>query len=261
MKKFPGLATAVVGKTTWIGYIHWEDGPATGAESPAVLVCRAMIDEKYFPITVPETPTDFLWQGTIYDSGVPGIPYVVRPTTESDAIGSVPFTGFPAIPYPIPVMEYILSPEGFHVPNLYALSEDDGFVATMLLNSDAGLYVRASNAWHLLTDDDVVDGLNVTEVIDASLDMFDQFDRAGQLVHVTAMTPIGTEFVPLREAVDTPEPVLAALPTLDVPRLTGADDLPEAIQAAADNPELQWWVERRIKALGIEAELPWHVES
>jgi hypothetical protein len=43
----------------------------------------------------------------------------------------------------------------------------------------------------------------------------------------------------------------------DVPLLATAEDLPAAIAAAQIDPELQWWVERRAKALGLEADLPW----
>jgi hypothetical protein len=50
---------------------------------------------------------------------------------------------------------------------------------------------------------------------------------------------------------DEKEGITAAL-TLD-----SARDLPDAIAAALLNSDLRWYVERRVAALGIEAELPW----
>jgi hypothetical protein len=46
--------------------------------------------------------------------------------------------------------------------------------------------------------------------------------------------------------------------TDEVPKLASVDDLPQAVQAAMDNPDLRWWVERRVKAMGLEhPEFPW----
>lgn len=264
MKFSDEIATVVINTDrddqVWIGHVEWEDGHTVGINAPALLTITGMADQKAFAISPPETSVGS-WRGTLIGSDYP---FVVRSTMESDTVNAIPFSGMPSVPMPLAVIKDIIDSEGiFTVPTLYALSEDDGFVATMLLNSDAGLYVRASNAWHLLTNDDVVDGLNFVEVIDSSLDMFDQFDRAGQLVHVSAMQPVAEEFVPIREgnpAEEAPEsPITAAVEELlrDVPVITSAEDLPAAISAAADNPEIQWWVERRIKALGIEADLPW----
>jgi hypothetical protein len=54
------------------------------------------------------------------------------------------------------------------------------------------------------------------------------------------------------------EGVVAAAWGDDIPKLRSADDLPQAIQAAVDNPDLRWWVERRAKAMGLEhPEFPW----
>jgi hypothetical protein len=121
------------------------------------------------------------------------------------------------------------------------------------------MYVRYSGAWHPIVDEDVVDGLNAAETAETSVDMFDQFDRAGQLVHITAMPtkdPLGPGVSMIAD--ETPVSVTAAAPlTLEVPDLDTDDDLPGAIQAAVENPDLRWWVERRMKALGLTAELPW----
>jgi hypothetical protein len=241
-----------------IGRIAWEPGDG----HPYVITNTAYGHEIFFPCVELEEPVPNEWRGVFPTDLERPTSFYVRPTVESDAVQADTMAEFIRVPMPISVISYFLESNGeFVMPTLYALSDDDGFVITMMLDSEAGLYIRMDSAWHLLTNDDVVDGLNVIQVTDAALDLFDQFDRAGQLVAVSVMEPVGDGLRALNEPV---APAVAAAmltsdPELvkDVPMFASADDLDTAIQAAQQNPELQWWVERRVKALGIEADLPW----
>ena len=246
----------------WIGYASYDTGANVGGftGTPLILVVQAMNEEKWFTLSEIDTSIQGTWLCTAWPDE---FPVTVRLTQESDAVSAVSMSGGLAIPLPLELLVALHSNEGATVPNLYAMSEDDGFVATMMLNSDTGLYVRYSSQWHKITDDDVVDGLNVTEVDGANLEMFDQFDRAGQLVHVSAMykdgLPVQTyDIVPEGPLPVGEAPIMASgLATKQVPMLSSADDLPAAIEAANENPDLRWWVERRILALGLESDLPW----
>lgn len=265
MINFYGLATVSLRlndrEELWIGDVSWAHGTELSIEAPAALVIKALGEEKLIAVAQPDVSVPDLWTGETWPGSVE---FLVRPTIEDDAISAVSMASVPAIPMPLDVIEGIIRSEGiFSMPTLYAMSEDDGFVATMMLDSDQGLYVRYSSMWHLLTDDNVVDGLNATEVSAAALDMFDQFDRAGQLVNVGSMqTPEGEE-----AGVDVlglgatpggaPEGLVATVATLEVPHFESAEDLPAVLQAAVENPELRWWAERRMKALGLDAEVPW----
>jgi hypothetical protein len=144
---------------------------------------------------------------------------------------------------------------------LFALTDSDGFVVTMMLDTEAGLHLRFSGMWFDMVEE-VVDGLGLTEVETAALDMFDQYDRSGQLVHVSAMPKDATAQV-VGAAVVTAS-VTAGLAgeaaVLDVPRLDSADDLAGAISFAEEAPEFRWWVERRARAMGLTAEFPWSLE-
>lgn len=260
-QRYPGLATVVIGWTDpayWIGVVASDPAEAQAAQSPFLLTIRFGHEAREQRLGSLDT-SGAIWTGTLYRPDLNReIPVTVRPTIEDDALVAYSMSACPAIPLPVPVLDYMHTVE-FTVPNLYAMSDDDGFVVTMMLNSDAGLYVRYASMWHRLVDDDVVDGLNVTEVDDASFDMFDQFDRAGQLVHVSAMPFKGQ---PIEAAVQQAPsvgqlPVMAGALVRDVPLLSSAEDLPAAIAQAEADPELRWWVERRVKALGIEASLPW----
>lgn len=258
--KFPTLGSLIIhrpnGDEVWIGYQSWE---AEG-DIPVLLTNEAMGDEKWFPFASLEEVAPNLWEGRLWTEQGEGLRATIRPTVETDAITSVTMAGMPRVPMPLDAIASIhASSTGVVMPTLWAMSDDEGFVVTLMLNTDAGLYIRYASTWHLLSDDDVVDGLNVTEVEDTAMEMFDQFDRAGQLVHLTAM-PTKEEVVqvvPEGASTSEPAPVLSSVRTMDVPTLTSAEDLPAAIAMAEADPELRWWVERRMKALGIEASLPW----
>lgn len=267
LKHFQGSPTTLViqrptGEELWIGsQVSWE----AESDPPIILTNHAFGDEKWFPLESLEEDAPQHWSGVLWSQGAePGHAITVRPTLESDAVNALTMSGFPSVPMPLAVISGLHASNGvFTMPTLWAMSDDDGFVATMMLNTDQGLFVRAASAWHELADEDVVDGLGVTEVQDSALDLFDQFDRAGQLVHVSAMPPAEgsqdayqTPSTEVDESEQSTEAMIAAA-TRGVPLLSSADDLPAAIEMAEDDPDLQWWVERRAKALGLEAKFPW----
>lgn len=230
---------------------------------PAGIVAVANGYEKVVGLEFLDTSDPNLWEGF---GGAQTVK--VRPAMEDDAVFSPLGVGVPQVPLPLPVQESLLyATEGVTAPVLYAMSDDQGFVVTLMLSTDVGIYLRASGAWHLLTEEDVVDGLTTVAVNDTAVDMFDQFDRAGQLVPTSAMpltNPLDAETVPQREEGVVPNGatapaggVVVASGVKTVPILASQDDIAEAIIAAEDDPDLQWWVERRVKALGLDAEFPW----
>lgn len=209
----------------------------------------------WFPLSELAEVAPGMWTGRVASSESVGPAITIRPTVEADAVGVFE----PSIPLPLAVISELLSGGALTMPKLWAMSDDDGFVATMMLDSGAGLYVRYSGGWHRIIDADAVDGLTVTEVDDASLDMYDQFDRAGQMVALSAMysggQPVMAEML-TEGSPATPVPP-APSETREVPLLSSAADLDSAIDAAIGDEGLQWYVERRALALGLEAEFPW----
>lgn len=245
------------GTETWIGFVSEDTGANMGLNAPIILTNTALGEERYVELSELVTSGP-IWYGKTWEQN---FPVTVRPTTENDAVSAISMSGGPRIPLPVPVLAAIHQSNGeFNMPTLWSMSDDDGFVVTMMLATDVGLYVRFSNQWHLLSNDDVVDGLSVHEVDGAALDMFDQFDRAGQLVHTSAMKnnghPIDLDALVSSDAL--PKPVVAAVATEQPElKLQSAEDLPDAIAAAGDDAVLQWWVATRVRALKIEADLPW----
>ena len=259
---FHGMGTMIVERRgdsddVRIGFMHMEPG---GGETPLVLVIRAMGGERIMPIREIDTSGP-IWYGETFPSRYP---VTVRPTIEDDALSAMSMGGGPGVPLPLPVLEAIHRSEGiFNMPQMWAMTEDDGFVATLMLSTDVGLYVRASGLWHSIEDEDVVDGLNAIEVEGPALDMFDQFDRAGQLVNITAMPKVDPHFVmptpegeaPVGEVED--EATVTASLTMAVPVIASLDDVPAAIEMAQANEDIRWFVERRARAFGYADDFPW----
>jgi len=249
------------GEELWVGLLaEWR----TGEYAPIDLELTARGETRWFPCASIEQIAPSMWQGHLSTYDGDGPSFIVRPTVEDDAAASITMAGGLGIPLPLAAIAASLESEVSQMPTLWAMSDDDGFVVTMMLNTENGLYVRYSSAWFRLNNPDVIDGLNATEVDDASLDMFDQFDQAGQMVALGAMRQNGGDFVAApvtgRTAVAEAEPATveeAAPEVKDVPILSSAADLANAIAAAGDDESLQWYVERRAAALGLDATFPW----
>ena len=159
---------------------------------------------------------------------------------------------------------------------LMAMVDDEGVVIT-LYKSDPkyGAVLRRKNEWIPLTDMSVLADLSFVGVQDSAEALYDEHDANGNLLPIkfyspTAEGPYWPEYTVLtdEEAAaggifdeeddeassesDTVEEPLAASVTL-----ASAEDLDAAIAAAAEDPDLRWYVERRVAALGLEADLPW----
>lgn len=154
---------------------------------------------------------------------------------------------------------------------LMAMTTDDGTVITLLKRDtdNGGAVIRTGGNWIPLTDPSTLDGLNFVGVVDGAVEIYDTNEGDGNLANVSSYPasedgPFWTdvsedEGLVLDEETgeysrpgEQDEEPLAASVTLDT-----ADDLDSAIAAAADDPDLQWYVERRVAALGLEAALPW----
>lgn len=185
-----------------------------------------------------------------------GVGVVVRPVQETDAVASAQF--HTSIPLPVDVIAASL--KGFNVSNsLQALVGDDGFVRTILLVADVGLYTRYAGMWHPVTDESQIDGLNAVDVADSALDVYDPFDQAGELVNIGSLPTID----PIDRGVAEPDvsptlpAVVAGLTTTEQVEIVTARDVPRAVEIATRLPQYRWYVERRVKALDVNIALPW----
>lgn len=244
--------------------------------APYILISDGFDESRSWPISSYEEVTYGEWDAVMWlDPPLPpelggNLPVLrIRAARPRDAEGAATFARFIRVPMPVEVIRFLTSaPEGsYQMPQLYALTDDDGFVVTMLFSAPTGLYVRYASVWRTLPSDDVIDGLNVYEVAPEALTQYDEADRMGQMVNVTSMTSASEELSDAdvemlsggpSDEVSKPSVTASAAPKkLDIPVLRNADDAAAAIAAAAADPEIQWWVERRLASLGIDAALPW----
>lgn len=159
---------------------------------------------------------------------------------------------------------------------IMAMANDSGLVVTLLQKGADGPEYRHGSEWLPVVDPSVFDGLAFVGVGDDSVEVYDNHENEGMLVPISGYTPSleGPFWTTVAEGEDDDlvlneetgeyerpgeadeevedEEPLAASVTLD-----SADDLTAAIAAAVEDPELRWYVERRVAALGLEASLPW----
>jgi hypothetical protein len=281
MRTFASTPVAVVvstdeGDVTWLGQ-QARYGPDPGGEAPQVIeilttggtikhvglgtVSRDSGDE----VNAVSWPNEF--------------PVQIREAMPSDAVGSPSISS--TLPLPLEVISTMVSDDldyygSGKTVSLHALTNDDGFVSTMLLMAPTGLYARYDRAWIRVEDPDVVDGRTVVDVRDEALVTYDDYDQVDQSVHVAMLPLVEGESVdsitPPPEP-ETPEPTGAdaadPLPVTETEEppaapvtaaavaVASVDDLLVAITAAAEDPDMRWYVEKRAKALGYEEPLPW----
>jgi hypothetical protein len=228
----------------------------------------------------------------------------IRETLPSDAVLSANVPS--GIPLPLEVISTMVAEPinawSSHVEvTMHAACDDDGFVSTMLLVAPSGMYARYDAAWIEVSNPDLFDGLNLFDVEDGALSVYDEYDQTSGMIHV-GMLPLSDEEdadrvprpTPVPGPVDesdlvatapvtttpdeideTPPPPATPTEVATVPQppgpapLTSAamitspsqiksiDDVPGAITAAAANPGIRWFVERRARALGYTEEFPW----
>lgn len=225
------------------------------------------LDDGYYvreiPINEDLDHSELLAKATTSESGYD---LAVRPVQESDGY-FVP--GFDH-PMPVPVIVGLLN--GDSMPDqLAALVDDDGDVITLMLSSDSGLYLRFDGAWRYLPPDvepNPIDGLTVVDVKGTAVDAFDSVDTRGGTVSVAKLpladgeTYDGVVRIDA-SAVEDDDPVLSAATIMSRPRtqypiVASTEDIPSAVEIAMTDPSVRWYVEKRIRALGVDVEIPWN---
>ena len=182
---------------------------------------------------------------------------VVRPTRPDDAER---WDRSIRVPLPTEIIGAILT-HSIPPPTIAAAVDGLGDVHTMILETGLGLYARYSGSWIRMTDISPIEQLDIVNVPEDDLDIYDQADQRGASVNIQHLHPIDW---PAASAVDytaTPNP--AAAGTVTTPAaviVASAADLPDAVAFANTNSEARWYVERRWRSLGGEdtgISLPW----
>lgn len=269
------IFTSENGETLWVAErVSIESVDTPGDNSPPyVLTLEGRSDSKIWPVSDVNVISENEWLGVLYSDDLddPGTgTFYVRGTTPRDAEWAINLDGYPSIPLPINVIRSSISSGGSTMavtPELYAVLDDDSFVGTILLSAESGLYVRYSNQWHEVSDPNLIEDKTIQMVSESAVGVFDEAEQGGSVLPISEYLVSGSR---APNSIDeTPEDsdededaensaiTASTAVTLLPPKLSSAEDVPAAIAAAVENTVLQWWVERRLSALEIEADLPW----
>lgn len=167
---------------------------------------------------------------------------------------------------------------------IMAMTEDDGTVVTLLKRDpETGAVYRQDGEWKPLVDPTVLDNLTFVGVSASAEAVYDRYLGEDKLVSIGHYfpSPDGPFWPHPVQEYEEPETAAEAAearrvggdeeeapPGVDAESeedesiaasaiLSSIEDLPDAIAAAVLDPNLRWYVERRIAALGLEADLPW----
>lgn len=159
---------------------------------------------------------------------------------------------------------------------IMAMVEDDSTVVTLLKRDpEHGAVYRHNNEWNPLVDPTTLDGLSFVGVTDSAEAVYDKYIKQDKLVTLghyvpSADGPFWPHPVTLYEEPETEGELVLDESDEDVDvesddgaitasvTLNSVEDLDAAIAAAIADPDLQWYVERRVASLGLEeVDLPW----
>lgn len=188
----------------------------------------------------------------------------IREIDPYDAVILAPGAG---VPQPVEAIKNALL-GGMMGTELDAVVAADNTVATLMLETDVGIYLRYSRSWLLLGPDSTqLEDMQIVPVAAGALDVWDAGDAANRQVSVfdlpvstgTSADGLDKIWIPGKKepAVAVEELALPMLATgVSIPDVEDEDDLAGAIKFAASHPAARWFVEKRAAALGA-GKLPW----
>ena len=259
--------------------VSTQAGVYTDTDEPQGTFVVSMSDEAWDTVHITDITLDVPGRLEARNSDVDRT-VVVRQTVPDDAmtVNLAPF------PLPVKAIQQRLVAGG-QMQDLYAMVDPQGDVHTVLLYTDYARWVRYGGAWIALLDLDQVSNYNSVKTDATGLALYDAADQSGQMVHISGIpnneepenlptvvylpdqgriptedNPLGVTEVPTTRSEPIPgQPVTSAAASLIT---SGSDEEVEtAIAAALADDSLRWYVERRLRSLGIEYELPWLEEE
>lgn len=167
---------------------------------------------------------------------------------------------------PVEVIEAaLIRGEGMMADELEAVVAGDNTVATLMLETGLGTYVRYGADWQLLGPDSrSLENLSLVPVADSAVDTWDAADAAGTTISIFDLerTEPGTETTHSPEAPEESLGTEVTVPvTSSVPVVASVLDVDLAVRYAALHPDTRWYVVKRAIALGEQHRVPadWNI--
>lgn len=165
------------------------------------------------------------------------------------------------VPQPLPVVQAHVLRGGVLADSLDAVVAPDNTVATLMLETGMGTFVRYSGDWQLLRDDSgSLDDMNLVSVSPGALGVWDAADSAGQTISVFDLPLKGDDGEPINPEPDVDIETAAAIAAsgVSIPQISSIEDLDLGIRFANAHPDARWYVTKRARALTASARIPAH---
>lgn len=185
-----------------------------------------------------------------------GQPYRFRDLDPYDAVKMSPA----GVPQPLSVVQAEVIRGGALAQSLDAVVAADNTVATLMLETGLGTFVRYSGDWQQLSEDSgALEDMALVTVGSGALAVWDAADSAGVTISVfdLPVPSAGDEDIN-PEAVDEPTVAAMAASGVQIPQIGRVEDLDLGIRYGDIHPNSRWYVTKRARALGASARIPAH---
>lgn len=168
------------------------------------------------------------------------------------------------VPQPLQVVQAHVLRGGVLADSLDALVAADNTVATLMLETGMGTFVRYSGDWQLLSDSTgALEDLAVVAVAPGALDVWDAADSARTTVSIFDLPLPGDDggVINPEPQVDIETAAAIAASGISIPQVRCVEDLDLGIRYANAHPEARWYVSKRARALQASGRIPgtWNV--
>ncbi|HEX8321630.1 hypothetical protein [Longimicrobium sp.] len=165
------------------------------------------------------------------------------------------------VPQPLSVVQAEVIRGGVLASQLDAVVAPDNTVATLMLETGLGTYVRYAGDWQLLSSDTgALEDMSLVAVGAAALDVWDAADAASHTISVFDL-PVpsadGPDIDPTTD-VDVETTAAIAASGVQIPQIVRTEDLDLGIRYANTHPAARWYVTKRARALSASARIPAH---
>lgn len=187
----------------------------------------------------------------------------IRAVDPYDAVALAPAAG---VPQPVEtVRAEILGEGGALAQELDAVVAPDNTVATLMLETGTGTYVRYGGDWQLLSaDSDSLENMALVPVAPGAIDVFDAAEGAQTTVSAGDLPTVsGGSNGQVIQLPGEPDAVTAGAVRggltaagVAIPVINGPEDLDLGLRFASAHPDARWYVAKRATALGHQHVIP-----
>lgn len=193
----------------------------------------------------------------ITGTSVDGQPYRFRDLDPYDAV-TMSAAG---VPQPLMVVQAHVIRGGVLAQQLDAVVAADNTVATLMLETGMGTFVRYSGDWQLLGgDSDSLEDMSLVEVAPGALNVWDAADAATQTISIFDLPrPDGQGGITEPNGEPDIETAAAiAASGISIPQINSVEDLDLGVRYGNTHPQARWYVTKRASALNASAHIPAH---